>query len=322
MRKLLLATLLLSPFGLAHAQLSIGLRAPGISIGFNVPSYPQLVLVPGSPVYYDPGLGQNYFYYDGLYWVYMDDTWYSSGWYDGPWDSIRRDDVPLFLLRVPVRYYRRPPIYFRGWSDDAPPRWGDHWGNDWSRQHSGWDHWDRGSVPRAAPPPVYQRDYSGGRYPRTPDQQRAIQGQHGGQRGDAQPRNVAAPRPSATRPMAPNGVAGAARSPADRPAERARPVEQQRPAQQRPAAPSPQETPQRRAAPQQQQQQRPAQQQAPQAQAPERRDTQAPAPAARDSRQGQGNGREQQRPDQPRGNQRGRGNDGEAGQGNDKRDPH
>ena len=143
-----------------------------------MPAYPQLVLVPGSPVYYAPRASSNFFFYDGLYWVYRSDNWYSSSWYNGPWQSIDPDYVPLYVLRVPVRYYRQPPSYFRGWRADAPPRWGQHWGRDWAASRSGWDHWSRQSVPRPAPLPTYQRQYSGERYPRALEQQRAIRAEN------------------------------------------------------------------------------------------------------------------------------------------------
>jgi len=128
-----------------------------LNIGFNVSLFPQLVMVPGYPVYYAPDLEANYFFYDGAYWVYQGDDWYSSSWYNGPWELMDREFVPLYVLRVPVRYYRRPPQYFRDWQGDAPPRWGDHWGGNWSQRHSGWDRWDRRSAPAPAPLPVYQR---------------------------------------------------------------------------------------------------------------------------------------------------------------------
>ena len=158
----------------ATAQVSVGISAPGISIGVNLPVYPQLVRVPGYPVYYAPQVNSNYFFYDGLYWVYLNDNWYASTWYNGPWELVSSDLVPLFILRVPVRYYREPPSYFRGWSSNAPPRWGDHWGNTWEQRHSGWDHWNRSAVPAPAPLPVYQRQYSGSRYPRA-DEQRTLE---------------------------------------------------------------------------------------------------------------------------------------------------
>jgi hypothetical protein len=177
MRALLLAcSLVLCPA--AQAELSIGIALPGVSIGINMPVYPQLERVPGYPVYYAPHASSNYFFYDGLYWVYQGDDWYASNWYNGPWRRYAQDAVPLFVLRVPVRYYRQPPPHFRGWQRDAPPRWGEHWGRDWEDQHRGWDKWDRKSAPRAAPLPTYQREYSGKRYPRDPVQQHDVQSRH------------------------------------------------------------------------------------------------------------------------------------------------
>lgn len=148
-----------------------------VSIGINVGVYPELVPVPGYPVYYAPQLDSNFFFYDGLYWVYAQDTWYSSPWYNGPWDAAAPEIVPLFVLRVPVRYYRRPPAYFRTWSLENSPRWGEHWGHDWQQHRNGWDHWNRDGAPARAPLPDYQRGYSGGRYPR-PAQQLTLRNEH------------------------------------------------------------------------------------------------------------------------------------------------
>jgi len=68
----------------AVAQVSFAFDSPGISIGVNVPVYPNLVRVPGYPVYYAPNLNANYFFYDGLYWVFINGDWYASPWYNGP----------------------------------------------------------------------------------------------------------------------------------------------------------------------------------------------------------------------------------------------
>ena len=154
----------------AVAQVSIGIGLPGVSIGINLPAYPELVRVPDYPVYYAPRLNSNFFFYDGMYWVYEGDNWYASSWYNGPWGRVGPEFVPLYVLRIPVRYYRAPPAYFRGWRPDAPPRWGEHWGRDWTQQRSGWDRWNRSSAPAPAPLPVYQRKYSGDRYPRAEQQ--------------------------------------------------------------------------------------------------------------------------------------------------------
>ena len=102
-----------------------------VSIGINVPVYPRLVRVPGYPVYYAPGLDANFFFYDGAYWVFHDDNWYVGTWYNGPWRLVDRYAVPVYILRIPVRYYRRPPAYFHGWPRDPAPRWAEHCGSEW-----------------------------------------------------------------------------------------------------------------------------------------------------------------------------------------------
>jgi hypothetical protein len=142
-----------------------------VNIGISINAFPELVRIPGYPVYYAPRMNSNYFFYDGNYWVFQDDDWYTGTWYDGPWDYVDPEYVPLYLLQVPVRYYRRPPAYFRGWQGNAQPRWADHWGNEWAQQRSGWDRHDRGARQSAAPLPTYQRRYSGTRYPQATQQE-------------------------------------------------------------------------------------------------------------------------------------------------------
>jgi len=172
---LIVLWMLLGSVTTAAAQVSIGIGLPSVSIGINVPLFPELVRVPGYPVYYAPRLNSNFFFYDGMYWVYQGDNWYASSWYNGPWGLVAPQVVPLFVLRIPVRYYRQPPVYFRGWRADAPPRWGEHWGNEWEQRRSGWDRWNRSSAPVPAPLPAYQRQYSGDRYPRQVEQQQELQ---------------------------------------------------------------------------------------------------------------------------------------------------
>ncbi len=227
-----ISLLLLSLFPVtAHAQ---------VSISISVDTYPTLVQVPGYPVYYDPQLNSNYFFYDGLYWVFAGDTWYASSWYNGPWQVIGPQSVPLFVLRVPVTYYRAPPAYFRGWQGDAPPRWGEHWGQGWEAQHAGWDRWDRQAVPPPAPLPVYQRQYVGASYPRAPEQQQALRTEN----YHYQPREVVAQQQYQA-PNAAHSNAAARQQPAPQP--------KQAPAAQHAAvnpAPAPSQHPQTPSSPQ------------------------------------------------------------------------
>ena len=169
--------MLLCPVTYASAQVSIGIGLPNLSIGINLPLYPELAPVPGYPVYYAPQVNANYFFYDGMYWVYQNDNWYASSWYNGPWAFVEPTVVPVFILRIPVRYYQQPPAYFRGWQSNVPPRWGQHWGNGWEQRRRGWDRWNQGSAPKRAPLPVYQRQYTGDRYPARVEQQQALRSQ-------------------------------------------------------------------------------------------------------------------------------------------------
>ena len=168
--------LLLSIATSATAGVSIGIGLPNLSIGINIPVLPALVSVPGYPVYYAPQINANYFFYDGMYWVFQNDNWYASSWYNGPWGLVDPLTVPVPILRIPVRYYRVPPVYFRGWASNAPPHWGHHWGHDWSQSRRGWNRWQPSSAPAAAPLPTYQRQYARDRYPRV-EQQHVIRDQ-------------------------------------------------------------------------------------------------------------------------------------------------
>ncbi|HTH79085.1 MAG TPA: hypothetical protein VL593_08915 [Ramlibacter sp.] len=172
MRKLILAAAIAFSFLPAAQSQTVSLN-----IGINMPSYPALAPIPGYPVYWDPRAPYNYFFYDGLYWVFIDDNWYASDWYNGPWRFVAPEYVPVYVLRVPVRYYHRPPAYFRRWAPGGAPHWGEHWGPDWERQHHDWNRWDRHATPAPAPLPHYQREYRGERYPHAPEQQQQIREQ-------------------------------------------------------------------------------------------------------------------------------------------------
>ncbi len=164
---LLAACILLGATTAAWGQVSVGVEVavPGLSLGITIPAYPSLVPIPGYPVYYAPRLGVNLFFYEGMYWLFAQDNWYYSSWYDGPWYLAQPAFVPDFILRIPILYYRRPPPYFLRWNREGPPRWGEHWGRAWQDRRRGWDRWNRAAVPPRAPLPSYQHRYPRGRYP-------------------------------------------------------------------------------------------------------------------------------------------------------------
>ena len=190
-RHAVVVALLASAGALATAGLPAPVAAQGLSltlrdghvgvalgIGLDVAALPRLVRVPGLPAYYAPDLDANYFFYDGLYWVFAEDNWYASSWFNGPWELIARERVPVFVLRIPLRYYRMPPGYFYGLPAERPPRWGEFWGHEWEQQHRGWNQWDPRLVPPPAPLPRYQRDFEQDRYPRRMEDQRELHERH------------------------------------------------------------------------------------------------------------------------------------------------
>src|SRR5512135_415006 len=71
----LLFSILFFPATAAYAEVNVGVlvSTPGVTLGINIPSYPRLVRIPGYPVFYDPYVSVNYFFYDGVYWVFYDD---------------------------------------------------------------------------------------------------------------------------------------------------------------------------------------------------------------------------------------------------------
>jgi len=245
--------------------------AAQVSIGITIGSYPNFMVVPGYPVYYAPDVGANFFFYDGLYWVYQDDNWYSSTWYNGPWDMIDPMYVPLYVLQIPVRYYERPPQYFSGWQSDQAPRWNDHWGRSWAERRSDWNRPQRAAAVAPAPLPDYQRQYSGKDYPRG-DQQKTLQQQnYHFQSQSAAGRPSPAKQPDERRSEAAQPVnRGQPNSPAqpsnqDRPSryineakrDQPRPTPQQEQAQQPRPTPPRQEQQQPRPTPQRQEEQQP-----------------------------------------------------------------
>jgi hypothetical protein len=172
MKRLLPALLLLLATALPAAAQTYN------DIDVDLPAYPEMQPIPDSPVYWAPNVESNYFFYDGLYWDYYNDAWYSSAWYNGPWTFVDPVYVPTYVLWVPIRFYRRPPHYFRGWAVNRPPRWGEHWGRDWQGRHNAIFSGRAGQVARA-PLPNYQRQYTRDNYPRG-TQQNALHGQHYG----------------------------------------------------------------------------------------------------------------------------------------------
>lgn len=109
------AVLLPGPSG--AGDLSVGI---GINIGTPPPrppivvqTRPEIVVVPGTSVYYAPGLDFNFFFYGGKYYSLHNGAWFYATTHSGPWINIAVGRVPQSILAVPVNYYKVPPGHLK-----------------------------------------------------------------------------------------------------------------------------------------------------------------------------------------------------------------
>lgn len=116
---LVLATAFLAP-AVAQGQVNIG-----ITIGTPPPpvvvAAPQLVVVPGTPVSYAPGVSFNLFVFGGRYYSLHGGTWFVAATHGGPWTAIAVERVPQPVLAVPVAYYKVPPGHAKKMDGGGPP---------------------------------------------------------------------------------------------------------------------------------------------------------------------------------------------------------
>lgn len=104
--------------------------ATNVNVNINVPApppppvvvaTPRLVVIPGSPVLYAPGVSFNLFMHSGRYYSFHNGVWFHSPRRGGPWMVVAMDKVPHVVRAVPVTYYRIPPGHAKKLDKDGPP---------------------------------------------------------------------------------------------------------------------------------------------------------------------------------------------------------
>jgi hypothetical protein len=151
--------LLLGFSGQSMAGIHIGINIPLPPV-FAFPAPPELVVIPGTYVYYCPDVGFDIFFYGGYWYRSYGGYWYSAASYDGPWAFTEGPPSVLLSLladfRIIVRGERRIPFgeLHRNW-------------RAWERDRY-WEHHDRGR-------PEHERHY--GVAPSFRERER---GEHGG----------------------------------------------------------------------------------------------------------------------------------------------
>ena len=110
--------------------------AGDVTIHIDVGTPPQLVVVPGTSVYYAPDVPVNYFFYKGRYYTVANGAWFTAPVYNGPWTVVQIGQVPPPILAVPMEYYHIPPGHLK---KPGPPPWAGH-GQKKKAKHHGHGH--------------------------------------------------------------------------------------------------------------------------------------------------------------------------------------
>lgn len=88
---------------LAEVNLNINIGPPPVVVAEPA----DVVLMPGSGVYFVADTGPDLFFYAGFWWSPRGDRWYRSRVYNGPWVVVGHRNVPVQVVRVPRDYRTR-----------------------------------------------------------------------------------------------------------------------------------------------------------------------------------------------------------------------
>jgi hypothetical protein len=97
-----------------------------VNLNINIGSPPvvvaepaEVVLIPGSGVYFVADAGPDLFFHEGFWWSHRGDRWFRSRVYSGPWIGVERRYVPVQVVRVPrdyrVRYGKARHVPYGQW---------------------------------------------------------------------------------------------------------------------------------------------------------------------------------------------------------------
>ncbi len=95
---------------------------------------PEVVVIPGTYVYFAPGIEVDFFFYHGYWYRPYRGYWYRATGYNGPWVYIAPSRVPRPLLSLPPDFRRIPPGHQRIPYGQLKKNW-----RTWERQK----HWDK-----------------------------------------------------------------------------------------------------------------------------------------------------------------------------------
>lgn len=129
------------PESRAEVQVNIGINAgpPPVVVPAPPPAYvvhapPPVVVIPGTYVYYAPGLSIDILFYHGYWYRPHGGYWYRARSYNGPWAHLPHGRVPHAVTGLPHDYRSVPPGHQRIPYGQVKKNWA-RWEKD--------RHWDR-----------------------------------------------------------------------------------------------------------------------------------------------------------------------------------
>lgn len=102
---------------------------------YTLEAPPSVTVIPGSYVYFVPGVTVDILFYHGYWYRPYRGYWYRSAYYNGPWMHLPYGRVPHALISLP-RDYSRISNGYRPIPHAVLQRNGDRWERE--------GHWDRG----------------------------------------------------------------------------------------------------------------------------------------------------------------------------------
>ncbi len=118
--------------GSAEVNVNVGVFAPPPA--YVVPAPPEVVVIPGTYVYYAPGLDVDILFFHGYWWRPYEGRWYRAKHYNGPWGFVRGERVPREIVGLPHDYRHMPPGHERIPYGQLKKNW-----RGWEKER----HWDR-----------------------------------------------------------------------------------------------------------------------------------------------------------------------------------
>jgi hypothetical protein len=103
-----------TPKASADVQINANIHSGNGSIYFS--NQPDVVVVPGTRVYYYEAPSYDVFRYSNAWWVDRAGVWYRSSSYRGPFVQVSYQRVPHQVIVVPAEYHHHDNGLHKGWA--------------------------------------------------------------------------------------------------------------------------------------------------------------------------------------------------------------